>query len=67
LAYIQAVGNAGFYAQRSMTSGQDIDDWCTWAMEQASRLDPTITSPPSVLDHKIGSTGSDDFPDNYLL
>jgi hypothetical protein len=51
-AYIQAVRNADFYAQRSITGGQDIDEWCAWALEQASRLDPTMTSPPTVLDHK---------------
>ncbi|MEN8106889.1 MAG: hypothetical protein ABFS22_02660 [Pseudomonadota bacterium] len=28
------------------------DEWCSWALEQANRLDPTITSPPSVLDYK---------------
>jgi hypothetical protein len=50
--YVQAVRNAGFYAQRSITGGQDIDEWCAWALEQASRLDPTMTSPPSILDHK---------------
>jgi hypothetical protein len=51
-AYIQAVRNAGFYAQRSITGGQEIDEWCAWALDQASRLDPTMTSAPSVLDHK---------------
>ena len=51
-AYILAVRSAGFYAQRSITGGRDLDDWCTWALEQANRLDPTTTSPPSVLDHK---------------
>ena len=44
--------NAGFYAQRSITGGQDFDEWCDWALDQASRLDPIMTSPPSVLDHK---------------
>lgn len=51
-AYILAVRSAGFYAQRSITGGRDLDDWCTWALAQANRLDPTTTSPPSVLDHK---------------
>ena len=51
-AHIQAVRNAGFYAQRSITGGQDVDDWCAWALDQANRKDPTVTSPPSVLDHK---------------
>ena len=31
-AYIQAVRNADFYAQRSITGGQDIDEWCAWAL-----------------------------------
>jgi hypothetical protein len=51
-AYIQAVRSAGYYPQRRITGGQDIVEWSAWALEQASRLDPTVSSPPSVLDYK---------------
>ncbi len=51
-AYIQAVRGAGYYSRHSITDGRDIDQWSAWALEQANRLDPTVTSPPSVLDHK---------------
>lgn len=50
--YIQAVRSAGNYARHSITGGQDIDEWCAWALEQVHRLDPTVSSPPSVLDYK---------------
>jgi len=51
-AYVQAVRGAGFQSQRVITGGQSLDEWCAWAFDQAFRLDPTVTSPPSVLDHK---------------
>jgi hypothetical protein len=51
-AYVQAVRSAGYYPQHSITGGQAIDEWCAWALEQASRLDPTVSSLPSVLDYK---------------
>jgi hypothetical protein len=51
-AYIQAVRSAGNYARRSITGGRDIDEWCAWALEQVHRLDPTVSSPLSVLDYR---------------
>jgi hypothetical protein len=30
--------------------GQAIEDWCSWALQQADRLDPFAESPPSILD-----------------
>jgi hypothetical protein len=51
-AYVQAVRSAGYYSIGSITGGRNINDWYAWALEQANRLDPTITSPPSVLDYK---------------
>lgn len=51
-AYVQAVRSAGYYAIGEITGGRNIDEWCSWALEQANRLDPTITSPLSVLDYK---------------
>jgi len=51
-AYVQAVRSAGYYSIGSITGGLNINDWYAWALEQANRLDPTITSPPSVLDYK---------------
>ena len=51
-AYVQAVRSAGYYLKDTIMGGRDINDWCAWALEQANRLDPTITSPPSVLDYK---------------
>ena len=51
-AYIRAVRSAGHYARHSITGGRDIDEWCAWALEQAHRLDPTVSSPPSVLDYR---------------
>lgn len=51
-AYIRAVRSAGNYARHSITGGRDIDEWCAWALEQAHRLDPTVSSPPSVLDYR---------------
>jgi hypothetical protein len=51
-AYVQAVRSAGYYPQNNITGGRAIEEWCAWALEQASRLDPTVSSPPSVLDYK---------------
>jgi len=51
-AYVQAVRSAGYYSIGSITGGLNINDWYALALEQANRLDPTITSPPSVLDYK---------------
>ena len=51
-AYIEAVRSAGYYPLRAITGGRDINEWCAWALEQANRLDPTISSPPSVLNYK---------------
>ncbi len=51
-AYVLAVRSAGYLPQRSITDGQGIDEWCDWALDQARRLDPTVSSPPSVLDYK---------------
>jgi hypothetical protein len=51
-AYIEAARGAGYYAQRRIAGGRDIEEWCAWALEQANRLDPTMTSPHSVLDYK---------------
>jgi hypothetical protein len=51
-AYIHAVRSAGYYPLGTITGGRDINEWCFWALEQANRLDPTVTSPPSVLDYK---------------
>jgi len=45
-AYVQAARSAGYYAQPAITGGHDLDTWCDWALEQANRLDPTITSLP---------------------
>jgi len=50
-AYIQVVRGAGYQSQRVITGGQSVEEWCAWALDQACRLDPTVTSPPSVLDH----------------
>ena len=50
-AYVQAARSAGYYARPAITGGHDLDAWCDWALKQANRLDPTITSPPSVLDY----------------
>ncbi|MEN8131082.1 MAG: hypothetical protein ABFS45_12980 [Pseudomonadota bacterium] len=51
-AYVQAARNAGYYAQSAITGGRDMEVWCDWALEQANRLDPSVASPPSVLDYK---------------
>ena len=51
-AYIEAVRSAGYYPLRAITDGRNINEWCLWAKEQADRLDPTIASPPSVLNYK---------------
>lgn len=51
-AYVQAVRSAGYYALPAITAGQNLDEWCTWALDQANRMDPTISSSPSVLDYK---------------
>jgi hypothetical protein len=50
--YVQAARSAGYYAQSAITDGLDLNAWCDWALDQASRLDPTVSSPPSVLDYK---------------
>lgn len=50
--YVKAARGAGYYAQPDITGGRDLEAWCDWALDQASRLDPTLSSPPSVLDYK---------------
>jgi hypothetical protein len=51
-AYVQAVRSAGYYALPLITAGQKLDEWCALALDQANRMDPTISSFPSVLDYK---------------
>ena len=51
-AYVQAARSAGYYALPAITGGHNMKEWCDWALEQANRLDPTISSTPSVLDYK---------------
>jgi hypothetical protein len=51
-AYVQAARSAGYYALPAITGGRNMKEWCDWALEQANRLDPTISSTPSVLDYK---------------
>jgi hypothetical protein len=51
-AYVQAARSAGYYALPAITGGRIMKEWCAWALEQANRLDPTISSSPSVLDYK---------------
>ena len=51
-AYVQAARSAGYYALPAITGGRNMKEWCAWALEQANRLDPTISSSPSVLDYK---------------
>ena len=51
-AYVQAARSAGYYSLPAITGGRNIEEWCAWALEQANRLDPTISSSPSVLDYK---------------
>ena len=50
--YVKAVSGAGYYAQAAITGGRDLEAWCDRALDQASHLDPTLSSPPSVLDDK---------------
>ena len=50
--YVHAAKRAGYYAQSAITGDRGLEAWCDWALEQASRLDPTVSSPPSVLDYK---------------
>ena len=50
--YVQAARSAGYYSLPAITGSRNIEEWCTWALEQANRLDPTISSSPSVLDYK---------------
>ena len=51
-AYVQAARSAGYYSPPAITGGHNMKEWCDWALEQANRLDPTISSTPSVLDYK---------------
>jgi hypothetical protein len=50
--YVRAVRSAGYYAQSVITGGRDLAAWCDWALDQANRLDATVSSPSSVLDYK---------------
>ena len=45
-------------ARRTATDGDidpcsDFGQWLKWAREQADRLDPLVTSPPSILDQVV--------------
>ncbi len=31
--YVQAERSAGYYSQRSIRGGRDIEEWCAWAQE----------------------------------
>lgn len=33
--------------------GSEFADWLRWAVQQADRLDPTVASPPSILDEPV--------------
>jgi hypothetical protein len=51
-SYVLAARSAGYYSLPGITGRQNIDEWCAWALDQANRLDPTVSSSPSVLDYK---------------
>jgi hypothetical protein len=47
--FVARVRAEGRLREQSL-EGQAMEDWCSWALQQADRLDPFAESPPSVLD-----------------
>jgi len=49
---VEAIKLAATFPNPNKEAG-DITDWVAWATAQADRFDPTVPSPPSILDEKI--------------
>jgi hypothetical protein len=47
--FVTQVRSQGRLQEESL-EGQDIEGWCSWALQQADRLDPFAKSPASILD-----------------
>ena len=47
--FVARVRTEGRLREQSL-EGQAMEDWCSWALQQADRLDPFADSPPSILD-----------------
>jgi hypothetical protein len=56
-SYIDAVRQTVTQKHGSIVAGSEIDEWLSWATQQADRLDPLVKSPPSILNEekKFGS------------
>lgn len=48
--YLQAVKEDALRKTGRIESGSELDEWLTWAHQQADRLDPLIESPPPTPD-----------------
>ena len=50
--FIEAVRSAGNSRSDRVPQGADLQHWLEWASAHADRMDPLVTSPASILDHK---------------
>jgi len=50
---VEAVRAAKTAQVEEVASGSELDEWISWALMHADRLDPTKESPPSILDEHI--------------
>ena len=50
--YLQAVRHRASCQKGEILNESDLHDWLRWAEQQADRLDPLTSSPPSILDEK---------------
>ena len=51
-AFLEAVRTEWIAVHGGIPYGSDVASWVEWASQQADRLDPLKTSPPSILDEK---------------
>ena len=52
-AYIEAVRQRAIQADGDIQPGSELEEWITWACQQADRMDPLVESPHSILDEKV--------------
>lgn len=57
-AYIEAVRQAAIQKHGQIAEGSQLDQWLTWANQQADRIDPLSENSPSTLDEEVDKISS---------
>lgn len=64
-AYIEYARKEYLERNGAIDPGCDFDQWLSWAIQQADRLDPFVVSPPSILDEPVEEERTHDYRARY--